>query len=206
MKIGGLRKLSLIDYPGEISTVVFTTGCNFRCNYCHNSHLVLPELFPDDIPEDEVINFLKTRIGKISAVVISGGEPTLHHDLPAFITKIKSLGFKIKLDSNGTNPSAIQELINSELVDYIAMDIKTSPENYNAVCGVKTDIKKIRQSIEVIKKSTINSQFRMTIVNGIHTVDDIRNAEDLLSGSSLIKQYFKLVPTVLDKTLTTDFH
>jgi pyruvate formate lyase activating enzyme len=206
MRIGGLRKLSLIDYPGEVSTVIFTTGCNFRCIYCYNSHLVLPELFPQDIPEDEILKFLSTRIGKISAVVISGGEPAIHNDLPRFIKVIKNLGFKIKLDTNGTNPAALKNLLDSNLLDFIAMDVKAIPEKYDSICGVKTDIKKIIKSIGIIKNSSIPHQFRITLVKGFHTDEDVKIIEASLTGESLTKQYFKYEKSVLGPLMTTDFH
>jgi pyruvate formate lyase activating enzyme len=203
MRIGGLRKLSLIDYPGEISTVIFTTGCNFRCIYCHNSHLVLPELFPVDIKEDAIIEFLETRIGKISAVVISGGEPTLHNDLPAFITRIKNLGFKIKLDTNGTQPDALLKLINAGLLDFIAMDVKASTGNYDTVCGVNADIEKINNSIEIIRNSSVPHQFRTTLIKGYHTGEEVQVIESFLTKEPVVKQYFKYEDSVLDKKLSS---
>jgi pyruvate formate lyase activating enzyme len=204
MRIGGLRKLSLIDYPGEISSVIFTTGCNFRCLFCHNSHLVLPELYQPDLCEDDIIKFLKSRIGKISAVVISGGEPALHKDLPRFISVIKNLGFKIKLDTNGAKPDVLQNLISEGLLDFIAMDIKSSPQSYSKITGVETDMNKIIESISIIRNSALRYQFRMTLLKGFHTDEEIKKAEELIPGETLVKQYFKYEESVLDKRLTKD--
>ena len=122
MNIGGIEKFSLIDYPGKISAIVFTQGCNFRCGYCHNPELVFPSLFRSSISEENVFSFLKKRIGKIQALVITGGEPTIQEDLIDFIKKVKQLGFLVKLDTNGSNPKVIKEIIKAKLVDYIAME------------------------------------------------------------------------------------
>ena len=119
MKIGGIQKLSLVDYPGKTCAALFTIGCNMRCGYCHNPELVLPERYTDTIPTDDILTFLATRVGKLEGVTISGGEPTMHEDLPDFIEKVKALGFLIKLDSNGTNPIMLRELFARHLIDYI---------------------------------------------------------------------------------------
>jgi len=153
---------------------------------------------------DIIIGFLKSRIGKISAVVISGGEPTLHKDLPQFIADIKKLGFKIKLDTNGTNPSALQSLISEGLIDFVAMDIKASPENYNTICGVNVDLTAISSSINIIKNSSLEHQFRITLIKGYHSEEEIKKAGELTAGEVLVKQYFKYEESVLDKNLTKD--
>lgn len=150
MIIGGLQKFSLIDYPHKISAIIFTTGCNFRCPYCHNPELVNPKLYPERITEEEVFNFLKNRKEKLDAVVITGGEPTLHKDLYKFISKLKSMGFLIKLDTNGTYPNILNRLIKDNLLNYIAMDIKGSLDRYEEIVGTKVNLEKINESIKII--------------------------------------------------------
>jgi pyruvate formate lyase activating enzyme len=141
MKIGGLQKFSLLDYPGKISAVVFTQGCNFRCPYCHNPELVDPERFQECIPEDEIFAFLETRRGKLEAVTVTGGEPTIQNGLSSFVRRIKDMGFMVKLDTNGSRPEVLEELIRHKLIDYIAMDIKAPLEKYEAVTGWKGESK-----------------------------------------------------------------
>ncbi len=183
MKIGGFQKFSLIDYPGKISAVIFVQGCNFRCPYCHNRELVLPEYFSFSVQEEEIIEFLENRKGKIEGVVITGGEPTIFPDLPDLLLKIKRLGYHIKLDTNGSNPQMIKLLIERKLVDYIAMDVKAPLEKYRDVTFSAVDIKKIQESINIIKDSSIQHEFRTTVVNGIHTYSDILKIYNLIKGS-----------------------
>lgn len=163
MKIGGLQKVSLIDFPGIISCVIFTQGCNFRCRYCHNPQLVYPELFKEEIPEDIIFEYLKKRKGMLDGVVITGGEPTIHSDILDFIKEIKKIGYKIKLNTNGSKPEVLQEII--PFLDYVAMDIKTSLDDveYSKVCGVKVNLEKIIRSIELVINSKISFEFRTTI-------------------------------------------
>jgi len=161
MKIAGFKKQSLIDYPGNISSVIFTQGCNFRCHYCHNPELVLPEKFTTTYDEEEVFNYIKKYKHLLDAVCITGGEPTLHHDLPVYIKKIKALGLKVKLDSNGTNPIMINDLIKENMIDAIAMDIKQQLvfESYNSIVGDvinKQTFNNILSSIKIIKESGID--------------------------------------------------
>ncbi len=166
MQIATILHQSLVDYPGVLSSVIFTYGCNFRCWYCHNHWLVLPHSNPDFVPVDQAIAYLRTRKGWIDGVVISGGEPTLHPDLPDFIRAIKGMGFRVKLDTNGTNPEMILNLINSNLIDFIAMDIKTIPVQgmYSRIVGVddKDIVRLVRETINVIIDSGISHQFRTT--------------------------------------------
>jgi len=163
MRIGGIQKLSLIDYPGHLSTVVFTQGCNLRCPYCHNPELVLPQCFGVRVSEDEIFSFLATRVGKLQAVVVTGGEPTLHADLPEFLAAIKRMGFKTKLDTNGTRPEALQLLIAQNLTDFVAMDIKAPLAFYHELSGCRVDVAAIRQSIELILSAPVQHQFRTTV-------------------------------------------
>jgi len=174
MKIGGFQKFSLIDYPGLISAVIFTQGCNLRCPYCHNPELVLPERFEKTIDPEYVIDFLENRKGKIDSVTITGGEPTLQKGLLPFINRIRKLKFKIKLDTNGTYPEIIQKVLDKNLVDYIAMDIKAPYGSYSYLSGVSIDTNSITESIYSILNSGVNYQFRTTIVPGLHTDEMIR--------------------------------
>ena len=186
MKIGGIQKLSLVDYPGKTSAAIFTIGCNMRCGYCHNPELVLPERYADAIPENDILDFLKMRIGKLEGVVISGGEPTMHKDLPSFFAKVKGLGFHTKLDSNGTHPQMIKELISNNLVDYIAMDIKGPLENYQKIVAYPVDVNAVQESIDIIIASNIEREFRTTVVKSQIYFDPQRN-DDFDKIGMLIK-------------------
>lgn len=150
MVIGGLQKFSLIDYPHKISAIIFTIGCNFKCPFCHNPELVNPKLYPEKIAEEEVFNFLKNRKEKLDAVVITGGEPTLHKELYQFISKIKSMDFLVKLDTNGTYPNILNRLIKDNLLNYIAMDIKGSLDRYEDIVATKVNLENIKDSINII--------------------------------------------------------
>ncbi len=184
MNFGGLQELTLIDYPGKIAATVFAIGCNFRCYYCHNPELVLPEKIKNQpvITETFVLEFLKTRIGLLQGLCITGGEPTLQGDLPAFAKVVKDLGFLIKIDTNGTNPEMLRFMVNNHLLDYIAMDIKTLPAKYEAVTGVATDLACLKESIDLIKQSGVEYEFRTTMAPGI-TESDILNIADLIQGA-----------------------
>lgn len=183
MLIGGLQKSSLIDYPEKISAIVFTQGCNFRCPYCHNPELI--EFSSDSsMEESEILKFLSSRVGKLDGVVITGGEPTLHKDLPEFIKEIKALGFAVKLDTNGTNPEMLEQLINNGLVDYVAMDIKAPMEKYGEVVCSKVDTQKIKKSIEILKVSTIDYEFRTTVVKSQLSLNDFEQIGKLIKGCS----------------------
>ena len=190
MKIGGLQKLSLIDYPGRLSAVIFTTGCNFRCAFCHNPSLVVPEKYAEDIDEEAVIQFLEERKKYLGGVVITGGEPTIHSDLPLFIEKIKKMGYSVKLDTNGTNPEMIESLINKRLIDYIAMDIKATLKKYSSITCVNLDTEKIIKSIKLIKDSKISHEFRTTVAPGI-TYEDIVEVCELVGSSNYYLQPFE---------------
>lgn len=178
MKIAGFQKQSFIDYPGKISCVLFTQGCNFRCGYCHNAELVLPEKFGKTYELHFIFEYLHKYKHLLDAVCITGGEPTMHADLPEFISKIKTLGLEVKLDTNGTNPKMVQQLIANKQVDCIAMDIKHlfNLEDYNKVAGNCVSLKmlhRIKQTAELLKNSDIPHQFRTTALKGIHSQQDI---------------------------------
>ena len=174
MRIGGIQRFSLIDYPGKLSAVIFTQGCPFRCHYCHNPSLVLPSLFDSSYKEEDIFSFLFKRKDQLDAIVITGGEPTQQKDLLFFLDKIKKLGYLVKLDTNGTNPQMVKELIEKNLVDYIAMDIKAPIEKYENIIGTKTDVSSILESINLLfLSSSIEYEFRTTIVPSFFQKEDI---------------------------------
>jgi pyruvate formate lyase activating enzyme len=201
MKIGGFQKISLIDYPEHLSLIVWTSGCNFRCPFCYNKDLVLNDV--DLFPEDEVLQTLKERQGKIEAVVITGGEPTLQKDLKNFIKKVKALNYLVKLDTNGTNPEIIRNLFEEKLIDYIAMDIKAPKDKYQALSGIKNfGIQNIESSIGIIKKLAPDYEFRTTVVPSLLNKDDILSIAQWLRGSMrYILQQFTIPGELMDKNL-----
>ncbi len=186
MKLGGLQKISLIDYPGNIACTVFTVGCCFRCPFCHNPELVLPGIGKmGSISEKDFFVFLKQKKRKLDGVCITGGEPTIQPDIIKFIEKIKKLGYQVKLDSNGARPDVISKLIKNNLVDYIAMDIKNSLKNYNKACGRDVDLERIKLSVNLIKRFKFGYEFRTTVVPGVHKYEDFRLIAEWLKGSRL---------------------
>lgn len=190
MKISGLQKLTLLDYPEKTAATVFFSGCNLRCPFCHNADLVLCQ---NDtvIDESEVIDYLKKRVGILDGVCITGGEPLLQKDLEDFIKKIKELGYKVKLDTNGTFPDRLSHLISSGLIDYVAMDVKNSLGKYSITSGVEVDTEKIKASIDLLKKSGIDHEFRTTLVNEFHTPDDVFEIAKMLGrGEKYFLQKF----------------
>lgn len=202
MKIGGLLKFSLIDYPGKRSAVIFTQGCNLRCPYCHNPELVLPDLFRPSLPQEEVLSFLAGRRGALEGVVITGGEPTLHHDLLDFLRDIRALGFLIKLDSNGTRPQVLRDVIDRELVDYLAMDVKSSLARYRDAVGVDVDLEAIRQSIAILKEGKVAYEFRTTACRPVCQLEDLRAIRLLTDGAPCYRlQKFVPGPGVLDPSI-----
>ena len=183
MKIKGLQKLTLLDYPGRLAATIFLGGCNMRCPFCHNASLVVR---PDatEITEEELFAFLESRRGKLSGVCVTGGEPTLNPELPSFISKIRALGYSVKLDTNGTNPDMLAALIDGGLVDYVAMDVKTSIENYGKVSGVPNiDTSKIERSIDLILRGIIPYEFRTTVVRQLHTAADFYSIGRRIEGA-----------------------
>lgn len=186
VQIGGLEKTSLLDYPGKISAVIFTYGCNLRCSYCHNPELVIEEFDKErSISEDELLKFLDGKKGKLDAVVITGGEPLLHPDLEKLIVKIREKGFLIKLDTNGLLPSKLRRLVKKGLLDYIAMDVKYPARDYPIMTGIATIMSKIRESIKIIMDSGVNYEFRTTYVKGIHTFRSAKYIGQLIQGANL---------------------
>lgn len=184
MIFGGLERFSVIDYPGKTCAIVFTVGCNFRCPYCHNPEIMAMSENTTTISEKRVLEFLKNRKGKLDAVSITGGEPTLYKDLLDFMRKVKDMGFAIKLDSNGTHPQVLKEALEYKLVDYLAMDIKAPFEKYDDVTIRPTDISNIKESIEIIKNSGVDHEFRTTIVKSLLTKDDILQIGKIVEGAN----------------------
>lgn len=194
MTIGGMEKLSLIDFPGYLSAIIFTKSCNFRCHFCYNPMLVFAEgenelknigEGPSLIPEEDLFLFLKDRAGKLDGLVISGGEPTLQHDLKDFIIKVKDLGYKVKLDTNGTNPEKVLDLIENKLLDYIAMDLKAPFNSYEKVVNVKTDMEKIKKSVKILLEGNLPYEFRTTVVPGLLDENDILKMSEDIAGARL---------------------
>ena len=183
MNINGLQKLTLLDFPGHIACTVFTAGCNFRCPFCHNGGLVLSDAGLPNIPEDEFFAFLKSRVGRLEGVAITGGEPTLHADLPAFIKKIKEMGFAVKLDSNGQNPSMLRSLLSDGFLDYVAMDIKNSRERYGETIGIpgfRTD--RVEESVKLLMESDIDYEFRTTLCAELHDDASVKAIGEWIAG------------------------
>lgn len=182
MLINGLQKLTLLDFPGQIACTVFTLGCNLRCPFCQNRSLVMPEHFEPGtlLPLSQVFDFLQERKDKLQGVCITGGEPTLQADLIDFIIQIKNLGYKIKLDTNGTKPDVLKTLFDKHLLDYIAMDIKSDKDNYNMLAGNDTDWNNLQASINLIKQSGIAYEFRTTVVKPLHNETIFQNIAKML--------------------------
>lgn len=200
--IAGLQKTTFIDFPEKIACIVFTQGCNFRCGYCHN-----PELFENKEPTLSVsafFEFLNKRKGKLDGVVITGGEPTLQKDLKEFIKQVKDLGFAVKLDTNGTNPEILKELVNENLLDYVAMDIKAPLEKYKNIVNVDFDTKKIKNSIDFIMSCGIDYEFRTTVLKSQLSLEDFEEIGKLIKGA---KKYYlqEFIPSkILDNNLINE--
>lgn len=201
MKICGFMKTTLLDYPGHVACTVFTGGCNFRCPYCHNSELLDMDL-PSEFTEEEIFMFLQRRKGVLEGVVISGGEPTLQPDLPRFIRDIKEqTGLEIKLDTNGTAPDMLRELLGEGLLDFVSMDIKSGPGGYTKAAGITNSgiLRRIEESRDLLINGDIPYEFRTTVVDGIHTAEDFREIGPFIKGCrSYFLQAYKESSTVLD--------
>lgn len=189
IKFAGIQKTSFIDYEGLISAVFFTKGCNFACPYCHNGHLLSKDADGIEINEEDVFSFLEKRKNVLQAIVISGGEPSLHaEELIEFLRKIReAFNFKIKLDSNGTNPELLSTLLEEGLIDYVAMDIKAPYTKYHEVTGVLTNVNKIKESVMIIKSSGIDYEFRTTVCNELL---DKENIETIINAIKPFKRYY----------------
>ena len=187
MKLYGLQKMTLLDFPGKVACTIFLGGCDFRCPFCHNFELVDGTAQPV-LSEEELFGFLKSRIGLLEGVAITGGEPCLHRDLPDLIRRIIETGYKVKLDTNGMHPEMLKKVIGDGLVDYVAMDIKNSEEKYPFTCGVNdVDMSAIYKSIDILMNSDVDYEFRTTVVNELHEERDFEKIGEMIKGA---KRYF----------------
>ena len=209
--IKGLQKTTLVDFPPYVACTLFISSCNFRCNFCQNPELVNDSKDIKEISEQEIFDFLDKRNNVLDAVCITGGEPLLYKNLKNFIGQIKEHGFKVKLDTNGTIPSLLKELVDEGLVDYVAMDIKTSLDGYDKAAGVKVDKEKIKESVKLLMENKVDYEFRMTVVPGLVDKEDIEKIGEWLKGadkffiqqfrnkSCLDKSFEKIKPFSEDK-------
>lgn len=202
MNIHGLQKITLLDYPGKVACTVFLAGCNYRCPYCHNSELIDPDAEPI-MSDDELLDFLKTRVGRLEGVAITGGEPLFTKETPLLIEKIKSLGYPVKLDTNGCFPDRLASLIKSGLIDYVAMDIKNSPERYAATAGLSTlNLEPVNRSVDLLKNGDCDYEFRTTVINEFHDEDSFYGIGKWIAGS---RRYFLQPFTDRDTVLYEGF-
>lgn len=191
MKLAGIKKLTLLDWPGRPACIVFTAGCGLRCKFCHNPEFVLPEKLAetekDLISEEAFFRFLETRRGLLEGVVVCGGEPSLQPDLPEFCRKIKALGFPVKLDTNGQRPDVVKSLLDEKLVDYVAMDFKHAPGKYDELTGVPGAGKRALETARLVIATGVDHEFRTTAAAGIHTEQDVTELAGALRGA---KRFF----------------
>ena len=187
MKIYGLQKMTLLDFPGRVACTVFLGGCDYRCPFCHNYELATGEA-PAVMEEAELMAFLKKRQGLLDGVAITGGEPCLHRELPSLMRQVRTLGFQVKLDTNGAHPDMLQSILDEGLVDYVAMDIKNSPEKYAATAGVdRVDLEAIRRSAHMLMNGSVDYEFRTTLVDEFHEAGDIERIGAWIHGA---RRYF----------------
>lgn len=192
MKIGALKKVSLIDYPDVISAVIFTQGCNFRCPYCHNPELVLREYFETPVDEGSILSFLERRRGKLDGVVVTGGEPTIQKNLQSFLKRIRTKGFLVKVDTNGSRPDVLRRLLEGGLVDYIAMDIKSSFERYKWVTSSNIEPQLIMESAKLLMEWNGSYEFRTTLVPGLVGSEDVKAiASEIKGAKKFVLQRFQ---------------
>jgi pyruvate formate lyase activating enzyme len=184
MRISGLQKATLLDYPGKVAATVFTGGCNFRCPYCHNASLIAPGPHAPGISEEAFFDFLAKRKGLLDGVCVSGGEPLLQEDLEPFLSRIKALGFLVKLDANGSNPAKLRRIVQAGLSDFVAMDIKHAPGKYALAAGTAADVlPAVQQSVSYLLTAPVDTEFRTTLVRSLHTVDDIQTIARWIAGA-----------------------
>ena len=188
MLIKGLQKLTLLDYPTKTACTIFTGGCNFRCPFCHNASLVIDVNEGEKYETDEVLTFLKKRQGLLDGVCVTGGEPLLQKDIKEFLGNIKSMGYAVKLDTNGYSPDRLIDIVEEKLVDYVAMDIKNAPAHYPETCGLEgMDLAPVYESIDLLRSGTVDYEFRTTVVDELHDENSFRDIAELISGA---KRYF----------------
>lgn len=179
--------MTLLDFPGCVSCTVFLGGCDFRCPFCHNFELIDGTMKPT-MDEDELIKFLEGRKNLLEGVAITGGEPLMHEDLPRLIKRIRDTGYRVKLDTNGYHPDLLREILDAKLVEYVAMDVKNSPEKYALTCGLDfVNLDKINRSIRLLKDGDTDYEFRTTVVNELHEEEDFYKIGEMISGA---KRYF----------------
>lgn len=184
MIIQGLQKLTLLDYPGKVACTVFTAGCNYRCPFCHNASLVVDTGGNEIIPEEEVFSFLLKRQGVLDGVCVTGGEPLIQHDIEDFLRKVKELGYEVKLDTNGSFPDKLKNLVDKKLVDYVAMDIKNSQENYGKTIGIQDyDIREVHRSVMYLLSGAVPYEFRTTVVREFHQKSDFVSIGRWIKGA-----------------------
>lgn len=201
MIIDGFNKLTLLDYPQTLACIIFTRGCNFACPYCHNSSLIKCKSDEGLVKRNEVISYLKSRKDILEGIVVSGGEPTIQPGLKDLLIEIKDIGYKIKLDTNGTNPKVLKELLELNLLDYVAMDIKNTFAKYEDTVESRVNIEDIKLSMEILKASDIDYEFRTTIIKEFHTTQDIEELIKITQGSNYYIQNFKDSDSVLKSGL-----
>lgn len=188
VKVHGFNKLTLLDYPGRLACTIFLGHCNFRCPFCHNAGLVLEPENEPVIPIEEILGTLKKRKGILDGVCITGGEPTVHKKLPEFIQQIKKMDYSVKLDTNGTNPQMVQDMVKAGLVDYVAMDIKNAPDKYGDTAGIaRVDLEAVNETVEFLKSGKVDYEFRTTVTRELHKKEDFLKIRKWLSGS---RRYF----------------
>lgn len=200
MKAGGFQKTTLVDYPGRIASIVFTNGCNLRCGYCYNPELAKGTA--ENTDAEKILELLLKRKKNIDSVVVTGGEPTIWNDLPDFLKKLKTEGFSVKVDTNGTNPEMLERLLNEGLVDYVAMDVKAPFGKYSGICGAKVDVEKIRKSIELVKKAK-DYEFRTTVAPGLSEEDLPEIAGQISPAKKWFLQEFMPSQNILDPSINS---
>ena len=208
MRIAGLQKLTLLDFPGVVACTVFTGGCNLRCPFCHNAELVLPErLRESEGGKEAVLRFLKSRQGLLEGVAVTGGEPLLHPDLPDFLREVRSLGYRVKLDTNGTFPERLEAVLAAGLVDRVAMDVKNAPARYAETCGLPAvDLAAVERSKALLLEGRADYEFRTTVVKGLHTAESLREAARWIEGArEYYLQQFRDSGALLDGTGLSSF-
>ena len=202
MEISGFQKLTLVDFPGHTACIIFTQGCNFKCPFCHNSGLIQGANNSNKIDEQVLFDYLDNRMGLIDGVCVSGGEPLLQKDIELFIRKIKEKGYKVKLDTNGSKPKILKKLIDCNLIDYVAMDVKNTFSKYDVTSGAKVSLDDIKESINILKSSNIDYEFRTTIVKELHSFENIEEILNYLGPSvKFYIQNYRDCDTVLQKGL-----
>ena len=203
MKICGIQKVTLLDFPGHVACTIFLGGCNFNCPYCHNSSLIRSNLADEVLTKEELYEYLNHRKGLLDGVAITGGEPLLHNEIVDLIKSIKDLGYKVKLDTNGSFPEKLKHLVDEKLVDYVAMDIKNTLEKYPLTIGCNTDMAKVKESIKILMNSDIEYEFRTTVVKDYHEIADFHKIGEMIKGAQrYFIQSYKYQDSVRIKTLS----